>query len=101
MSKPDPKPLFLVKPGTMTQEDIKRAERMACVCIVECAEPEAARYLVPPLAGDITAQGVAALRVLQWIADTDASQIWKNQITSYFTKLIIQQAQPVLKVQKQ
>lgn len=100
MNKPDPKPLFLVKPGTISKEDIKRAERMACVCIVECSEPEAARYLVPPLQGDITAQGVAALKVLQWIAELDSSQIWKNQITTYFTKLIIAQAQPVLKVNK-
>ena len=29
MSKRTPKPLFLVKPGTMSQDDIKRAERMA------------------------------------------------------------------------
>lgn len=100
MSKPDPKPIFLVKPNTISKEDIKRAERMASVCIVECTEPEAARFLVPPPLGDISAQGVAALRVLQWVATNANGTVYRSDLTNYFTRLILEQAKPVLPVKQ-
>lgn len=97
MTKPLPKALFLVKSGTISKEDIKRAERMTGVCIVECEDPAAARFLVPPPVADITMQADAAMKVLTWITTIDAQQIWKSQVTSYFTKLLCQPAPQAIK----
>lgn len=100
MSKPDPKPIFLVKPGTVSKEDIKRAERMACVCIVECTEPEAARFLIPPPVGDISAQGIAALKVMHWLSTKADTTVYKSTLTNFFTQLMVEQATPVLSVKR-
>lgn len=100
MSKPVQKPLFLIKPGTIKKEDIARAERHAGVCIVECDDPEGARFLSQIPAGDITAQGYAALKVIEWISSLNDTTIYKSQITQYFTSLIVAQAKPVLAVKK-
>ena len=100
MSKPNAKPLFLIKPGTIKKEDIARVERHSGVCIVECEDPEGARFLTQLPTGDISAQGYAALKVLDWIASQTETSIYRSQITQYFTRLIIEQAKPVLAVKK-
>lgn len=60
-------PLVLVKPGTMSREDITRAEERSFICIVECTEPEAARFLDPPPYANIDAQARAAMSLLRYI----------------------------------
>lgn len=97
MTKPLPKALFLVKTGTMSKEDIKRAERMTGVCIVECEDPATARFLVPPPVADITTQADAAMKVLTWIAGLNDSTVFRSQITGYFTRLLCQPAPQAVK----
>ena len=97
MTKPLPKSLFLVKSGTMSKDDIKRAELMTGVCIVECEEPGSARFLVPPPTADITLQADAAMKVLTWIAGLSNQQVWRSEITAYFTKLLCQPSPQAVK----
>lgn len=74
--KPKIRPIFIVKPGTMSREDIQRAEDQGGICIVECSEPEAARFLDPPmLSADYDAQMTAAWRLMRYVIDNTDSSI--------------------------
>ena len=61
LKPPDRKVLFLVKPNTVSREDITRAEQLSMICIIECAEPESARFLEPPLDAGLDRQARAGL----------------------------------------
>ena len=97
MTKPLPEALFLVKTGSISKDDIKRAERMTGVCIVECEDPGAARFMVPPPVADITLQADAAMRVLTWVSGLNQQQVWRSEITAYFTQLICQPSPQAVK----
>lgn len=60
-------PVFLIRPKTMSQRDIRRAQKHANICIVECSEPERTRFLEPPLTPDLDAQARAALALVRHI----------------------------------
>jgi hypothetical protein len=62
------KPLFLVKPDTVSKEDIVRAEKQSGICIIECSDPESARFLEPPFDADIDVQARAALSLVRYIS---------------------------------
>ncbi len=79
------KPLFLIKPKTIGARDIRRAEKMAGICIIECQEPEAARFLEPPIDAEIDVQARAALSLMRYIMrnTTSATQ-------TYYASTLIQ-----------
>lgn len=70
------KPIFIVKPGTMSRADISKAEEMGHICIVECAEPDEARFVEPPILGvDDDTQKTAAWRLMRYIIDNTDNSI--------------------------
>jgi hypothetical protein len=64
----DIKPLFLIKPKSMSRRDIKRAEAGGFI-IVECSEPEAARFLEPPLMANLDEQARAGLWLMRFVTE--------------------------------
>lgn len=97
MSKPEAKPLFLVKPGTIKPADIKRAERMCGVCIVECEDPNDARFLIPPPPADMEAQARVALKVINWIA-SERGVVDRGETARYFLKLLSDYPKPIQQI---
>lgn len=81
MSESRMKPLFLVKPGTMSRADIRRAEKLAGVCIVECADPEGSRYSDPPIDAEIDVQARAALSLLRVILRQESPTFHRGDLT--------------------
>jgi hypothetical protein len=63
------KPLFIVKPGTMSRADIKRAEKLAAICVVECSDPDAVRFLEPPPDAGLDVQARAALSLVRLVTN--------------------------------
>lgn len=84
-----PKPLFLVRTGTMSREDIARAEALADVCIVECSEPEAARYCDPPITADIDVQARAALSIMRTVLASPNNTVYRSDITKWFVEMVL------------
>ena len=72
-TKPRLMPLFLIKPGTMTRADIERAEALTGICIVECAEPQDARLMDPPVDAQIDLQARAALSLMRYVVGAGGS----------------------------
>jgi hypothetical protein len=99
------KPLFLIKPKTISAKDIRRAEKQAGICIVECTEPEQARFLEPPINAEIDVQARAALTLMRYILDnTNNSSVTFNgsMLVKWFTNALLHESRPaaVPKVKK-
>jgi hypothetical protein len=91
-----PQPLFLVKPGTIKRPDIRRAEKNCGITIVECSDPESARYSVPPITANIHEQARAALELFRWIASGDSGSVfYQRDMTKYFVKLLLEGSKPI------
>lgn len=90
-SKLTVRPLFLVKPNSMSREDIQRAEEQTGICIVECAEPESARFVEPPIDVDISAQARAALLTFRAVVRNSAGTFYKTDIMKWFIDVILEQ----------
>lgn len=91
------KPLFLVKPKSMSPRDIRRAEKLAGICIVECAEPESARFLEPPIgAASIPEQAQAALMLMRHVMAQghSTSTFVKADLVKWFVDALMYQPQP-------
>lgn len=100
------RPLFLVKPKSMSRRDINRAEKMSGICIVECAEPDTARYSEPPLDAQIDLQARAALSLMRIIMRSNNTTFYRQDITKWFIDAILGESVmlvervPVLKTTK-
>lgn len=87
-------PLFLVKPGTVSRADIKRAEKLGGVCIIECAEPESARYSEPPITADIDVQARAAISLMRFIIDAPSPEFKRGDLTKLFVQILLKGKYP-------
>lgn len=94
MSESRMKPLFLVKPGTMSRADIRRAEKLAGVCIVECADPEGSRYSDPPIDAEIDVQARAALSLLRVILRQESPTFHRGDLTKWFVNALLESRPP-------
>lgn len=99
------KPLFLVKPKTIGAEDIKRAEDATGICIIECSEPEAARFVEPPVMADMDAQARAAISLMRYIVDNTqgySSTFYGSMLIKHFVDILMYSPKPqsVAKVKK-
>ncbi len=88
------RPLFLTKPKTISREDIKRAERLCGICIVECAEPDATRFCEPPIGMDLDTQARAALTLMRTIVNHESQNFSRAELTKWFVKELISWNQP-------
>ena len=93
MSEPSKaKPLFLVKPDTMSRADIRRAERLCGICIVECKTPDEARFLDPPLDAQIDVQARAALALTRIVVQHQETTFTRSTLLKWFVSHLTDQA---------
>lgn len=88
-------PLLLVKPKTMTRADIRRAEKLGGICVVECSEPETSRFVEPPalIGGDVLAH--AAITLTRFIMSQPSPMKFdRNEIAKWFVDLLLKGHQP-------
>ena len=83
------RPMFLVKPGTVSRKDINRAERLCGVCIVECAQPDSARYSEAPLGADLDEQARAALSLMRMILSSQSPNFTRGDLTKWFVDILL------------
>jgi hypothetical protein len=83
------KPLFLVKPGSVSRKDIERALRHSGVCIVECSETESARYSEPPMGTDLNEQARAALSLMRMVIASPNAEFKRGELTKWFVDAIL------------
>lgn len=90
-----PQPLFLVKPGTIKRADIRRAEKNCGITIVECTEPDAARYSQPPITANIPEHAQAALELFRWIARAESHTSFNQRdMTKFFVEVLLRGHKP-------
>lgn len=97
MSQFKTRPLFLVKPQSISPADIKRAERLAGICIIECVDPEAARLLEPPLDADMDRQARAALALMRYVASYKAennNHFTVGTLQKFILDVLVKESQP-------
>jgi hypothetical protein len=83
------RPLFLVKPKSVSEKDIRRVERLCGICMVECAEPEMARYSEPPLGANLDEQARAALSLLRMVLRSESANFTRGELTRWFVDKLI------------
>lgn len=88
------KPLFVVKPGSVSRKDIMRAERHSGICIVECAEPEAARYQELPIMHNLDDQARAALSLLRMVIHSQSVDFKRAELTKWFVQQLLEGHSP-------
>lgn len=96
------RPLFVVKPATISRRDINRAEKMAGIVIVECEEPEACRFLQPPPGANLDEQAQAAIALMRMILVSQKTDFSRGEMTKFFVDCLLNNKppQPVLPVKK-
>jgi hypothetical protein len=88
-------PLLLVKPKTMSRQDIRRAEKLGGICVVECAEPETARFVEAPLHVGTDALAGAALALVRFLqGQPQGSNFGRNEIAKWYVDFILKSAGP-------
>lgn len=83
------KPLFLVKPGSVSRKDISRAERQSGICIIECAEPESARYQELPMTYNLNDQARAALSLMRMVVSSQVVDFKRGDLTKWFVEALL------------
>lgn len=94
MSDQKLKPLFLVKPGSVSRVDIRRAERLAGVCIIECTEPDSTRYSEPPLGANLDDQARAALSLMRIVINSNSASFQRSELTKWFVAELLSWNRP-------
>lgn len=86
------KPLFLIKPKTMSRADIRRAEKLTGIVIVECEQPESARFLDAPPDAGLDVQARAALSLMRYIVANGSgatATFYKGDLTRFFIDALL------------
>lgn len=89
-----PYPLFLIKPKSMAEADIKRAERRCGIVIIECDEPDAARFLEKPLSAPLDEQAAAALELMRHVMDNPSGSFDKSYLVKWFCRVLMNSPRP-------
>lgn len=93
MSDPKPLPVLIVKPKTISRADIKRAEEQGFLCIIECKEPESARFLEPPVHADIGPMAEAAVRLMRIVLSSSAT--WtRGDLAKQWAHILLNEQMP-------
>lgn len=88
------KPLLVVKPGTISRRDIARAEKSASVLVIECADPESARFMLPPPESTIGDQAGAALSLMRMVLSTSEPTFTRGTLTKFFCDALLRNDKP-------
>jgi hypothetical protein len=89
-------PLLIVKPKTMSRTDIRRAEKLGGICVVECADPETARFVEPPVHMGGDAMAVAAVSLVRYVLAQSSGSvtITPNQIARWYVDILLKGSSP-------
>jgi hypothetical protein len=87
-------PLFLVKPGSMNQRDIRRVEKLCGIVVAECADPDAARYSDPPLGATLDDQARAALELLRIVKNQASPDLKRGDLMRWFVDALLEGTKP-------
>lgn len=89
-------PILMVKPGTVSKEDIKRAFENGFVLIIENSEPAEARFIEPPIMAKIDAQARAALSLFRNIVfnGNSGSSYHRCELTAFWIKALMESSAP-------
>lgn len=87
------RPLFIVKPGSMSARDIRRAEKLSGIVVVECSDPESARYSEPPLM-DMDAMSRASVELLRTIMRQPSPELNRGTITKWLVEILLTGVNP-------
>jgi hypothetical protein len=93
------KPLFIVKPGSMSRADIRRAEKQAFICVVECDAPDAVRFLEPPPNAGLDVQARAALSLMRFVTN-GVGPFQRGELLKWFVDAILNYKNPPASVEK-
>jgi len=96
-AKPSFLPLMIVKRGTVSKEDIERAEKMAFICIIESDEPDAARFVEPPIqTARLDEQARAAMELVRWMIRVgNKDTLWaKGDLVKLFVDSLVNGEKP-------
>lgn len=85
-----PKPLFLVKTGSIARKDIQRIERLCGICVVEISHLDNGQFVTQPPIGDTSMQARAAMEAMLLVAGHPNASIAVSTITDFYTKLSIE-----------
>lgn len=88
------KALFVVKPKSMSREDIDRAEKECGIVIVECAEPDRIRLVDPPIDAGIDVQAKAAIELMRVIATGTTTNYSRDWLMTWLVNAIIRERRP-------
>jgi hypothetical protein len=97
----NPLPVLIVKPGTVSREDIERAEKRGFIIIIECTEPDDCRFLEPPCTASIDVKTRAAYGLMRSIVGATKGAMWEREsLISQWAKALMDELppQPVQKV---
>ena len=87
-----PKPIFLIAPGSISKRDIKRIEKLGAVVVAECANAGLARFLEPPItAVPLDAHSAAAIKLARHIVNTDQASFYKSDLVRWFVQMLLSQ----------
>lgn len=87
--------VLLVRPKTISRKDIERAERIGGICIVECADPESARFVeAPALVERLEVQARAALWLLRRVVEGQEQQFSRGELTKWFVGALLDGKRP-------
>ncbi len=88
-------PLFLITPGSVSRKDIRRVEKLTGICMVECKNPEAARFLDAPPDAGLDVQARAALSLFRIILRHPEQNFTRASLTKWFVEQLLEAPKPV------
>lgn len=88
------KPMFVIKPKTMSRRDINRAEKACGIVIIECAEPEDARFLEAPIDAEIDIQARGALDLMRVIVTGTTTHYSRDWMVTWFVNALMRERKP-------
>jgi hypothetical protein len=88
------KPVLVVPPKSISRDDIEKVEAQGGFLVVECADPDAARFLFPPPEADLDQQAQAALALMRMVLSSQAHTFTRGDLTRWFVDVLLNAPQP-------
>ncbi len=84
------RPVVVLKPGTMKPRDMKML-RSNGICVVECEDPSALRFIEPPVIGDYSLAERAAISLAR-VLMTETNDVHMSKINNraLFAEILMQ-----------
>jgi hypothetical protein len=96
MSEKRHMPVLMVKPGTVSKKDIELARNLGFILIIECSEPEAARFVEPPIPANMDDQTRACVDLFRYIIDCGGrdTTLYRADLVARWVRALMQGKRP-------